>query len=97
ASVVGSVFTPNDVARISRTERDSADVDLPLSLLEERQLLTTDAEGRLRFVHAVVRDVAYDGMLERDRRRLHGIVARFLEPETSATSEADVALLAWHL
>jgi class 3 adenylate cyclase/tetratricopeptide (TPR) repeat protein len=97
ASVVGSVVTPDDVARISRVEIDSADVDLPLSLLEERQLLTTDAEGRLRFVHAVVRDVAYDGMLERDRRRLHGIVARFLEPETSATSEADVALLAWHL
>lgn len=68
-SILGSVFTSDHVGRIARAERGSADIDVPLSLLAERQLLQDDAEGRLRFVHAVVHDVAYDGMLERDRRR----------------------------
>lgn len=95
-SILGSVFIPGQVARISRAERGSGDIDLLVSLLVERQLVEGDADNRLRFVHAVVHDVAYEGMLARDRRRVHGVVARFLEDDLNETSEADVALLAWH-
>ena len=96
ASVLGSVFTATHVGRVARDEAGSSDIDVPLSLLLERQLLETEADGRLRFVHAVVHDVAYEGMLERDRRRIHGIIARFLEAEVADASEGDIALLAWH-
>jgi class 3 adenylate cyclase/tetratricopeptide (TPR) repeat protein len=96
ASVLGAVFWPRHAARISHAESGSPQIDETLALLCERQLLQGESDGRLRFVHAVVRDVAYGQMLERDRRRLHSVTARCLEEEISPTSEADVALLAWH-
>ena len=96
ASILGTAFWPRHAARISQVECGSPRIDDMLALLCERQLLQKDPDGRLRFVHAVVRDVAYDQMLERDRRRLHSVTARLLEEEISPTSEADVALLAWH-
>ena len=96
ASVLGDAFRPTHLQALARSASGSGDVDLSLSLLCERQLVETEADGRMRFVHAVVQDVAYEGMLERDRRRLHGHVARFLAEHASDASEADVALLAWH-
>ncbi len=96
ASILGSVFTREQVARLSNAETGSTDAAEQLPLLVHRQLLEHDQDERLRFVHAVVQDVAYDGMLERDRRRLHGVVARWLASELAGESEADVAQLAWH-
>ena len=95
-SVLGSTFSPAHVEALARAESGSGDVDLALSLLAERQLIEPEPDGRMRFVHAVVQDVAYEGMLERDRRRLHATVARLLGAEAAQTSEADIALLAWH-
>ncbi len=96
ASVLGAVFWPRHAERVSQAECGSPQIDEMLALLFERQLLQRNPDGRLRFVHAVVRDVAYGQMLERNRRRLHSVTARCLEEELSSTSEADVALLAWH-
>jgi class 3 adenylate cyclase/predicted ATPase len=96
ASVLGSAFWPAHVEALARSESGSGDVDLPLSILCERQLVEPESDGRMRFVHAVVQDVTYDGMLERDRRRLHAGAAAFLAQHASETSEADIALLAWH-
>ena len=95
-SILGSVFSRAQVACISTAETGSADATEPLSMLVDRQLLEYGEDERLRFVHAVVQDVAYDGMLQRDRRRLHGIVARSLASAIADESEADVSQLAWH-
>lgn len=100
AAILGNTLAACDVAQIARVEGLGHHVDAMLSLLKDRQLLETDADDRLRFVHALVRDVAYDQLLERERRRLHGTAARIIEQRiagVSEPSEADVALLAWHL
>jgi class 3 adenylate cyclase len=96
ASILGAAFWPRHVEALARSESGSGDIDLPLSLLCERQLVQPESDGRLHFVHAVVQDVTYDGMLERDRRRLHARAAHVLAQHASETSEADMALLAWH-
>ena len=96
ASVLGAEFRARHVARLSRAEGDPDHVDETLLLLSERQFVQQAVDGQFRFVHAVVRDVAYEQMLQRDRRRLHLAAARLFEEELSQSSEADVALLAWH-
>jgi class 3 adenylate cyclase len=96
ASVLGAAFWPGHIEALARSESGSGDIDLPLSVLCERQLVEPESDGRMRFVHAVVQDVTYGGMLERDRRRLHARAAEFLAGRAAETSEADIALLAWH-
>ncbi len=96
ASVLGAVFSARHIVLLSCAERDPDHVEETLALLSERQFIQQAIEGQFRFVHAVVRDVAYEQMLQRDRRRLHLAAARLFEEELSEWSEADVALLAWH-
>ncbi|MEV5825356.1 BTAD domain-containing putative transcriptional regulator [Spirillospora sp. NPDC052242] len=55
-------------------------------------LVTEPAPGRLRFVHALVRDTLYDGLSRARRTRLHGRVAAALERHRPA----EVAAIAHH-
>jgi class 3 adenylate cyclase/tetratricopeptide (TPR) repeat protein len=48
------------------------------------------------FKHAMVRDAAYDGLLRRDRRRLHAAVASALEWLSPAQARQEPELLAHH-
>ncbi|MFV2171868.1 BTAD domain-containing putative transcriptional regulator [Actinomadura sp. LOL_011] len=55
-------------------------------------LVTEPAPGRMRFVHALVRDTLYDGLSRARRTRLHGRVAAALEWHRPA----EVAAIAHH-
>ncbi|MFD0899835.1 BTAD domain-containing putative transcriptional regulator [Actinomadura sediminis] len=55
-------------------------------------LVVEPAPGRLRFVHALVRDTLYDGLSRARRTRLHGRVAAALERHRPA----EVAAIAHH-
>jgi tetratricopeptide (TPR) repeat protein len=44
-------------------------------LVDHRVVAPTDLEGGYRFVHALLQETAYESMLRRDRRRLHGLLA----------------------
>ena len=54
--------------------------------------LVADEPGWLRFRHALMRDVAYEGLPYRVRRRLHGRVARVLERVQPDDSPGSLAL-----
>ncbi|HZD79377.1 MAG TPA: AAA family ATPase, partial [Actinomycetota bacterium] len=66
-----------------------------LRLLEEEELLLPDAEraGEWRFRHGMVRDVAYESLPKRERRRLHLSVADRLaeDPHTAARYPRSIA------
>jgi class 3 adenylate cyclase/tetratricopeptide (TPR) repeat protein len=99
ASVLGIRFAARDVAGVAAAEGDRHDTGARLEALCERQLLARDAGNRYAFVHAVVRDVAYDQLLARDRRHLHQLAAGLIErtmADAGQPTEADVALLASH-
>ncbi|HVF65754.1 MAG TPA: adenylate/guanylate cyclase domain-containing protein [Casimicrobiaceae bacterium] len=99
ASILGIAFASREAVRMAQVEGVADDVGETLALLQQRQLLGVDADDRLRFTHALVRDVAYHQLLERERRRLHGIATSLLEEDLALVadpSEAVVALLASH-
>ena len=97
ASVVGRVFWRGALSRISPHEGLSA----LLGSLEERDLIRREAVSRIRgdqqfaFKHALIRDVAYQGLPRAARRDRHMAVAEFLEERTGEMGQSEEAL-AYH-
>ncbi len=87
ASVFGREFELDQVSAVSR---EPVAIGAELDEMIER---VGDGDG-YRFVHAMYRDVAYEGLPFRQRRRLHGEVAGVLRSEAD---DADIApLLSLH-
>jgi class 3 adenylate cyclase/tetratricopeptide (TPR) repeat protein len=57
----------------------------------------TPPNSHYLFKHALVRDAAYEGLLKRERERLHGRIAAALRDQFPETGQAEPALLAFHL
>jgi class 3 adenylate cyclase len=85
-AVVGETFAPADAALLAH--RDVASVARALARLAERQYLDP-LDGRYRFHHSLLRDVAYGRLLVADRMRLHARYAREARID-------DVEVLAHH-
>ena len=83
ASVIGQSFTRQTLAALSGL--DDAEVDPMLTTLVRKELLEIQADprsperGQYRFVHAMVRTVAYGTLARRDRKARHLAVAGYLE------------------
>ncbi|KQT92242.1 hypothetical protein ASG49_09900 [Marmoricola sp. Leaf446] len=105
ASVLGRVFWDTALAAMTRREVDPAVVDADLERLRTRGLLLERPESRFAgsrefvFKHALLRDVAYDGMLRAHRERYHARAARwFARAATdSGREETFAAVVAGHL
>ncbi len=67
---------------------DSLD-DVIGDLLAAGLLRAGDTPGSLRFQHGITREVVYESVRVRDRRRLHADVARILEQRYEGASLAD--------
>jgi class 3 adenylate cyclase len=93
ASVIGQRFA-FDVLRVVRGADDVL-LELHLRELIEEQLLSEVDGGRDEFTfrHALTREVVYDDLLVRERKRLHRGVADALQ----GTRGTEPALLAHHL
>lgn len=76
-----------------------APLDTSLQRLIDLQLLEDDHAGgerAYRFRHALLRDVAYAGILYAQRRALHSRVARSIATGHHDRPDEHLALLAWH-
>jgi class 3 adenylate cyclase/tetratricopeptide (TPR) repeat protein len=87
AAVVGETFAAADAAILAR--RDTPTVARALARLVDRHYLAP-VDGRYRFHHSLLRDVAYGRLLVADRMRLHARYARERE------SSEDPEVLAYH-
>jgi class 3 adenylate cyclase len=87
AAVVGETFAAADAAALAR--RDTATVGRALGRLVDRHYLAP-VDGRYRFHHSLLRDVAYGRLLVADRMRLHARYAR------ERASSEDPEVLAYH-
>lgn len=67
------------------------------ALLRAGILMPRGEAGHYRFKHALLRDAAYRSLLDRDRTRLHRVVALILREQFAELSEAQPELLAFHL
>jgi hypothetical protein len=87
AAVVGETFAAADAAALAR--RDVPAVVRALARLVDRHYLAP-VDGRYRFHHSLLRDVAYGRLLVADRMRLH---ARYAQERASSE---DPEVLAHH-
>lgn len=103
ASVVGRVFWDRAVATLA--DQDPGDDDEAYSRLRSKEVVfqrptsAFDDAREFSFRHALMRDVAYDGLLRSRRRRYHSLAARWLEEviERSRRPDEHAAVLAHHL
>ncbi|MGC8950483.1 adenylate/guanylate cyclase domain-containing protein [Chloroflexus sp.] len=74
-------------------------LDEGLQRLIESELIQADQQEQILayiFRHALLRDVAYEGILYARRRMLHARVARRIEEIAANQLEEQYAVLAWH-
>jgi class 3 adenylate cyclase/tetratricopeptide (TPR) repeat protein len=94
ASVLGESFSLELLREVCEPEDD---VDLALAGLVRTGLLQEQGDGsELRFKHALVRDVAYEMLLLRSRRTLHGAVGCAIERREDGRIHEFVERLAHH-
>ncbi len=104
ASVVGRVFWDEAVLRLDGSPRsgdttDALDDLRRRELVFEREVSAFDAAREFLFKHALLRDVAYDGVLRAHRRRYHRLAGAWLAEVSARSGREDeyAALVAEHL
>jgi predicted ATPase len=103
ASVVGRLFWDEALARMGQDDNPPIPLHATLAALQERELIfeqSTPAFAGTReyiFKHAIVREVAYDTVLKRERRVFHGRVAEWLLARGGERSREHLGLIADHL
>jgi len=100
AAVVGRTFTHELLAWLSSAAALMAHLDTNLAALQRTELIRERArlpELEYIFKHVMVRDVAYESLLLRDRRTYHGLIGRHLEEIYTGQKREEVyELLAHH-
>jgi predicted ATPase/DNA-binding CsgD family transcriptional regulator len=76
------------------TEMDPAAVQAALHEAVAEHVLVPGDDGRLRFRHALLREVLYDDLLPGERGELHLTLARALEPRMGHGDEREAELAA---
>jgi class 3 adenylate cyclase/S1-C subfamily serine protease len=100
AAVVGRTFWAGAVAAVGL--HDAGEVFEGLHELVAKELVrpergtTIEGETEFAFVHALVRDVAYDQLTRADRAAKHARLARWLEGRTAGRTEDLAEVLAFH-
>ncbi len=98
ASVLGRQFHQDRLAELLATE--PIDVEAELNELEQRGILHRNAHGLstdYRFGESLTQAVAYESLLLKERRQLHGRIAALLEAAPGAVSPERAGLVAHHL
>lgn len=100
AAVVGRTFTHDLLAWLSSAAALMAHLDVNLATLQRTELIRERArlpELEYIFKHVMVRDVAYESLLLRDRRTYHSLIGRHLEEIYTGQKQEEVyELLAHH-
>src|SRR5690606_26433845 len=92
ASVLGETFPAAHLARVA----EAGDVARALHDLVSGGLLRPRGPGEIAFVHALVREVVYDGLADADKARLHERAVRALEAGRAGAAAPACEALARH-
>lgn len=102
ASVVGRVFWDDAVEHLDVAAAPATPAALQSlhrrELVFQREVSAFDSAHEFLFKHALLRDVAYDGVLRSRRAIYHGLTARWLADVTERSQRGDeyAALIAEH-
>ncbi len=97
AAVLGRQFHREQVEQLLRDEE--IDIASQLEELERRGVIhrkSVHSADEYRFGESLTQEVAYEGLLLRERRQLHDRIGRMLEGELGGSPSEHAALLAHH-
>lgn len=97
AAVLGRQFRRDQLVRL--LEGEGIDVQVELEQLEHRGIVHRKSllsEAEFRFGESVTQELAYESLLVKERRILHGKIAHLVEEASSDSSAERSALLAHH-
>jgi class 3 adenylate cyclase/tetratricopeptide (TPR) repeat protein len=95
ASVLGREFRKDVLAGFMG--RSAAEIAPDLQALEDAELVHCEADGEAAaFHHALVRDAAYDGLLKKERRRLHARAGETLADGFPRIADAQPDVVGHH-
>ncbi|MFL5353904.1 ATP-binding protein [Archangium sp.] len=103
ASVVGRLFWDEALAWMEGNGNPPPRLQEALGALQERELIFEQSSPAFAgtreyiFKHAIVREVAYESVLKRERRTFHGRVAQWLLARGGERSREHLGLIADHL
>jgi tetratricopeptide (TPR) repeat protein len=105
ASVVGRLFWDDAVAYINQVNNGDGQVDIEAALSDlrryemvfQRETSTFAQVREYFFKHALLREVTYESVLKRLRRRYHGLTADWLVEQVGERLGEYVGLIADHL
>lgn len=103
ASVVGRLFWDEVLAWMEGNGNPPARLQEALTALQARELIFEQSNPAFAgtreyiFKHAIVREVAYESVLKRERRTFHGRVAQWLLARGGERSREHLGLIADHL
>lgn len=86
ASIIGNELSRELLKELVAVDELDAVIE---DLMEAGLLRAGDAPGSLRFQHGITREVVYESVRVRDRRRLHAAVARLIQQRYAGASLAD--------
>jgi len=97
AAVIGREFSHRVLAAVSPLTEEALE-DAMAQLMNAALVFRRGTPQRAQYIfkHALVRDAAYESLLKRKRRELHGRIAEALEIELAETVESEPELLAHH-
>jgi class 3 adenylate cyclase/tetratricopeptide (TPR) repeat protein len=97
ASVIGRIFWPGAVARLSTTDTTAAlDALIDKGLVHERAASSLEGERELIFHHVLTRDVAYAGIPHGRRADAHAVVGVWAEEVMGGRLDEFSEILAHH-
>ena len=96
ASVLGREFETVPLEELSGLSRDELEEVMDEATAARVVGEVPGSSGRLRFVHALIRDTLYDELPPSHRTRLHARAAQALDELYSADPDPHVAELAYH-
>lgn len=102
AAALGCAFSGRLLARVS--DKPAAEVEADLAFMLERDVVVAEADAgrdaagpRYAFRHALIREVAYQALLQSARARVHGRIAEVLERELPELVRLEPAAFSRHL
>jgi class 3 adenylate cyclase/tetratricopeptide (TPR) repeat protein len=96
ASVIGVEFSHDLLAYLAG---DTARLKQILAMLKNEgiiDLLSFDLGGRYAFRHQMMQEIAYEGLLKRNRKAYHHVVAEAMEEQYRGNLSEQLAFLAHH-
>jgi class 3 adenylate cyclase/tetratricopeptide (TPR) repeat protein len=94
ASVLGPRFEPNLLGAALNMEGPAGDVRAVTERLTD--YIVSEPSGYLQFRHALIRDVAYEGLPYRRRRELHARVGETIAESAGPKAAQQAELLSFH-